>query len=167
MARLDDAIGGEWWRDLVRNGVTDQAVGAIVRGFMERRWPRRMSSGSMYSSRSVTCMLAILLLDVPHPCQNEGETAVISGHLRASRTTSDLGMSWLTRCVKRPSKQRVARAYGAPLTHSPDMDEPPLTVGPWSKPRSVQGPSSLTAIVSPELATATATVPSSPDTPIS
>jgi len=36
MARLDEALGGDWWRDLVRYGVTDQAVDGIVRGFMDR-----------------------------------------------------------------------------------------------------------------------------------
>lgn len=35
MARLDEALGGNWWRDLVRHGVTDQAVGGIVRGFVD------------------------------------------------------------------------------------------------------------------------------------
>ena len=36
MARLDEALGGPWWRDIVRDGVTDQAVDEIVRGFMQR-----------------------------------------------------------------------------------------------------------------------------------
>ena len=36
MARLDEALGGRWWRDLVRHGVSDQAVNEIVGGFMER-----------------------------------------------------------------------------------------------------------------------------------
>jgi three-Cys-motif partner protein len=36
MARLDEAVGGDWWRDLARQGVSDQAVDGIVRGFMER-----------------------------------------------------------------------------------------------------------------------------------
>ena len=36
MARLDDALGGSWWRDHVRNGVTDQAVTEIVGGFKTR-----------------------------------------------------------------------------------------------------------------------------------
>lgn len=36
MTRLDEALGGDWWRDLVRHGVTDQAVDGIVRGFKER-----------------------------------------------------------------------------------------------------------------------------------
>jgi three-Cys-motif partner protein len=36
MARLDEALGGNWWRDLVSQGVTDLAVEEIVDGFMER-----------------------------------------------------------------------------------------------------------------------------------
>jgi three-Cys-motif partner protein len=36
MARLDEALGGDWWRDLARQGVSDEAVNDIVRGFMER-----------------------------------------------------------------------------------------------------------------------------------
>lgn len=36
MARLDAVLGGAWWRELVDHGVTDQAVDAIVRGFMDR-----------------------------------------------------------------------------------------------------------------------------------
>jgi three-Cys-motif partner protein len=36
MARLDETLGGGWWRDLVRQGVSDEAVNEIVRGFMER-----------------------------------------------------------------------------------------------------------------------------------
>jgi three-Cys-motif partner protein len=36
MQRLDDALGGNWWRDLVTRGVTDEAVDQIVRGFMHR-----------------------------------------------------------------------------------------------------------------------------------
>jgi hypothetical protein len=39
---------------------------------------------------------------VPCPCQNGRKTAVTSGHPRALRTVSDLGMCRLTRCVKRP-----------------------------------------------------------------
>jgi three-Cys-motif partner protein len=35
-ARLDKALGGDWWRDLVRQGVSDQAVNEIVTGFRER-----------------------------------------------------------------------------------------------------------------------------------
>ena len=45
---------------------------------------------------------------MPYLCQNERETAVTSGHPRAPRTASDLDKRRLTRCVKRPSKQRVA-----------------------------------------------------------
>jgi len=36
MVRLDEVLGGDWWRDLVQQGVSDQAVDEIVRGFMER-----------------------------------------------------------------------------------------------------------------------------------
>lgn len=36
MARLDEALGGGWWRDLVRQGVSDRAVNEIVTGFRER-----------------------------------------------------------------------------------------------------------------------------------
>jgi hypothetical protein len=43
----------------------------------------------------------------PRPCQNRRKTAVASGHSRTSRTASDLGMGWLTRCVKHTSKQPV------------------------------------------------------------
>ena len=45
---------------------------------------------------------------MPCPCQNGRETAVNSGRSRAPRTASDLGIGWLTRCVKHTSKQRVA-----------------------------------------------------------
>jgi hypothetical protein len=36
MARLDEALGGPWWREYVRSGVTDGAVAAIVDGFKSR-----------------------------------------------------------------------------------------------------------------------------------
>jgi three-Cys-motif partner protein len=36
MARLDQALGGDWWRNLVRQGVNDRAVEEIVDGFMGR-----------------------------------------------------------------------------------------------------------------------------------
>jgi hypothetical protein len=36
MTRLDDALGGTWWRDLVRGGVSGRAVDEIVTGFMSR-----------------------------------------------------------------------------------------------------------------------------------
>ncbi len=36
MARLDEALGGGWWRDHVRSGVTDDAMSAVVEGFRER-----------------------------------------------------------------------------------------------------------------------------------
>jgi three-Cys-motif partner protein len=36
MSRLDDALGGNWWRSLVANGVTDHAVSSVVKGFMQR-----------------------------------------------------------------------------------------------------------------------------------
>jgi three-Cys-motif partner protein len=35
MARLDEVLGGSWWRELVRHGVADQSVDEIVKGFME------------------------------------------------------------------------------------------------------------------------------------
>jgi three-Cys-motif partner protein len=35
MARLDEALGGGWWRELVRQGVGDQSVDGIVKKFME------------------------------------------------------------------------------------------------------------------------------------
>jgi hypothetical protein len=41
---------------------------------------------------------------VPYPCQNGRETAVISGHSRAPRAVSDVGVRRLTPCLKRPSK---------------------------------------------------------------
>jgi hypothetical protein len=47
---------------------------------------------------------------VPHACQNERETAVISGHSRAPRTAFDMDTCRLTPCLKRPSKQRVTCA---------------------------------------------------------
>ena len=45
----------------------------------------------------------------PDACQNGRKTAVTSGHARALRTASDLGMRRLTPCLKRPSKQQVVR----------------------------------------------------------
>lgn len=37
MARLDVALGGTWWRDIIRNnGVTDDAVSQIVHEFVDR-----------------------------------------------------------------------------------------------------------------------------------
>jgi three-Cys-motif partner protein len=36
MQRLDETVGGNWWRHLVTYGVTDEAVDRIVRGFMHR-----------------------------------------------------------------------------------------------------------------------------------
>ncbi len=37
MERLDAALGGDWWRDIIReHGVTDDAVREIVRGFTNR-----------------------------------------------------------------------------------------------------------------------------------
>ncbi len=36
MARLDDALDGPWWRGLVQNGVSDEAVYQIVAGYVER-----------------------------------------------------------------------------------------------------------------------------------
>lgn len=36
MERLDEVLGGDWWRDLVRRDGVDRAVDGMVRGFMER-----------------------------------------------------------------------------------------------------------------------------------
>jgi three-Cys-motif partner protein len=36
MARLDEALDGSWWRDRLRDGVSDEAVTEIVDGFMAR-----------------------------------------------------------------------------------------------------------------------------------
>ena len=37
MARLDAALGGDWWRHIIRkHGVTDDAVDEIIHGFMDR-----------------------------------------------------------------------------------------------------------------------------------
>ena len=36
MVRLDQALGGCWWREYFRRGVTDQAVEDVVRGFVGR-----------------------------------------------------------------------------------------------------------------------------------
>jgi three-Cys-motif partner protein len=36
MARLDAALDGPWWRELMRGGVTGQAVDAVVAGFVDR-----------------------------------------------------------------------------------------------------------------------------------
>ena len=36
MVRLDEALGGTWWRDLVRQHGADQAPDEIVQGFVER-----------------------------------------------------------------------------------------------------------------------------------
>jgi three-Cys-motif partner protein len=37
MARLDAALGGDWWRNIVRvRGVSEDAVGQIVQGFIDR-----------------------------------------------------------------------------------------------------------------------------------
>lgn len=36
MARLDAVLGGGWWRDMVRQGVSDEAVDTIVGGFTGR-----------------------------------------------------------------------------------------------------------------------------------
>jgi three-Cys-motif partner protein len=36
MTRLDEALGGDWWRDVVRQNDADEAVDQIVHGFMER-----------------------------------------------------------------------------------------------------------------------------------
>jgi three-Cys-motif partner protein len=34
MARLDEVLGGAWWRELVEHGVSDEAIDAIVKGFV-------------------------------------------------------------------------------------------------------------------------------------
>jgi len=60
-------------------------------------------------------------VSVPGSCQNGRETAVTSGHPRAARTASGLGMGWLTRCVKHTSKQRVMQLDWA--THGPHAAE--------------------------------------------
>jgi three-Cys-motif partner protein len=36
MRRLDDALGGQWWREHMRGGVTDEAAESIVDGFIDR-----------------------------------------------------------------------------------------------------------------------------------
>ncbi|SFK85786.1 three-Cys-motif partner protein TcmP [Geodermatophilus ruber] len=36
LRRMDDAVGGRWWRELFSNGVNDAAVEAVVAGFSER-----------------------------------------------------------------------------------------------------------------------------------
>ncbi len=36
MTRLDDALGGPWWRQHMRGGVTDDAVARVVEGFKDR-----------------------------------------------------------------------------------------------------------------------------------
>ena len=43
------------------------------------------------------------------PCQNGREAAVARGHSWTSRTGSDLGMGWLTRCVKHTSNPDHSR----------------------------------------------------------
>jgi hypothetical protein len=51
----------------------------------------------------------LISVGVPHLCQNKRKSAVISGHPRARRMTSNLGTSKLTPCLKRPSKLVVKR----------------------------------------------------------
>jgi three-Cys-motif partner protein len=36
LARLDEALGGDWWRAFVTSGVTDHGVNQIVSGFVDR-----------------------------------------------------------------------------------------------------------------------------------
>ena len=36
LQRLDEALGGDWWREYFTEGVTDEAVDAVVAGFIER-----------------------------------------------------------------------------------------------------------------------------------
>ena len=62
---------------------------------------------------------------VPCPCQNGRKTAVAHGHSRTPRTASDLGMSWLTRCVKHTSKQRVDLPVPSLHRSAPAPSTPP------------------------------------------
>jgi hypothetical protein len=64
---------------------------------------RSRESGSVWDARIV-----------PHPCQNERQTAATSGHPRTPRMASDLDMRRLTPCLKQPSKQRVNRRRACP-----------------------------------------------------
>jgi three-Cys-motif partner protein len=34
LARLDESLGGDWWREYFEHGVTDEAVGLVVAGFV-------------------------------------------------------------------------------------------------------------------------------------
>lgn len=36
LLRLDESLGGDWWREYFENGVTDEAVGLVVAGFVGR-----------------------------------------------------------------------------------------------------------------------------------
>jgi hypothetical protein len=51
-------------------------------------------------------------VSMPCPCQNGRKTAVARGHSGTSGTASELGIGWLTRCVKHTSKQPVRRGMG-------------------------------------------------------
>ena len=64
---------------------------------------------------------------VPCPCQNGRKTAVAHGHSRTPRTASDLGMGWLTRCVKHTSKQRVAGSNPAGRARSERWRSQPVS----------------------------------------
>jgi three-Cys-motif partner protein len=36
LTRLDESLGGDWWREYFEHGVTDEAVGFVVAGFVDR-----------------------------------------------------------------------------------------------------------------------------------
>jgi len=36
LVRLDESLGGDWWREHFEHGVTDEAVGLVVAGFVDR-----------------------------------------------------------------------------------------------------------------------------------
>jgi three-Cys-motif partner protein len=61
MARLDAVLDGDWWRDLVRGGVSDEAVDVIVNGFMgasgwlrECRFLRSLFGAAPLTSRFIS-----------------------------------------------------------------------------------------------------------------
>jgi hypothetical protein len=79
---------------------------AVAGGFLPECLTPVFSASGVFQAHARRVLLTQLA--VPRPFQNGQETASISGHPRAVRTASDLGKRRLTRCVKRPSKQRVA-----------------------------------------------------------